>query len=304
MEKLLQKIQGKLSKDNFLSEIAKKLSGTEFNSLMLEIFKIRAAKVKPALLLREFKNNRFVGPATISTIKNRELALEWLKYADKKGFSAITLSPVSPLGTCSSIGTVSQNKVISSLRGTEVVADATNVLALKIAQDLEGITDKKQVHKYSTVHRHIRSQFFNNPDLSAHFDIFCMASGGFDTGSYAFVLQQLNEHIAIILDLLIISFSEADLYLKFFIKDDNNFLVTRLNQPDQVWSNMRFDFVTDLENKYYQVIQFKIFISLNGTEINIADGGVVDWTQQLSGNKKHRTIISGVGIELAQKLMD
>jgi hypothetical protein len=38
--------------------------------------------------------------------------------------------------------------------------------------------------------------------------------------------------------------------------------------------------------------------------INIADGGIVDWVQQLTGNKKLRTIISGVGLELAQKLMN
>jgi hypothetical protein len=304
MNRILKNIQNKLSKDHFLTEIAQKLSGTEFNSLLLEIFNIRAATIKPAQLLKEFEHNRFVEPAKIDTIKSRELELKWLKHADKKGFRAIILSPVSPLGTCSAMGKVNQNKIISSLRGTEVVADATNVLAMKIARDFKRVPDKNLLAKYSTVHRHIRSQFFNNPDFSAHFDLFCMVSGGFDRGSYIFELQQLNEHIGTILDLLKISFPQAKTYLQFYLKEENNTLKNILTESHHAWNAIKYDFLTDLENKYYQTIQFKIFISLNEREINIADGGIVNWIQQLTGNKKHRTMISGVGIELMLKLLD
>jgi hypothetical protein len=38
--------------------------------------------------------------------------------------------PVAPLGACAIMGHASQNKVLSALRGTEVVADPTNVMAL------------------------------------------------------------------------------------------------------------------------------------------------------------------------------
>jgi hypothetical protein len=303
MNKILKNIQDKLSNDHFLAEIAQKLSGTEFNSLLLEIFNARAATIKPARLLKEFENNRFVGPAKIDTIKSRELELTWLKHAEKNGFRAITLSPVSPLGTCSVMGKVNQNKIISSLRGTEVVADATNVLAMKIARDFKRGLNKNLLAKYSTVHRHTRSQFFNNPDFSAHFDVFCMVSGGFDRGNYIFEVQQLNEHIGTILDLVKISFPQARPYLKFYLKEDNKTLKNALTESHYAWNTIQYDFFTDLENKYYQAIQFKIFTSLNAREVNIADGGIVDWIQQLTGNKKHRAMISGVGIELMQKFI-
>jgi hypothetical protein len=43
------------------------------------------------------------------------------------------LSPVTPLGTCGVVGPVSQNRVVSTVRGTEVVSDSTNALAVEAA---------------------------------------------------------------------------------------------------------------------------------------------------------------------------
>jgi hypothetical protein len=43
-------------------------------------------------------------------------------------------------------------------------------------------------------------------------------------------------------------------------------------------------------------------IEINGGEAEIADGGFVDWTQQLLENGKERMLISGFGLELLYKL--
>ena len=51
-------------------------------------------------------------------------------------FEAVELSPLAPLGVCSVVGLASQNKIVSALRGTEVVSDPTNVLALECARRL------------------------------------------------------------------------------------------------------------------------------------------------------------------------
>ena len=52
------------------------------------------------------------------------------------------------------------------------------------------------------------------------------------------------------------------------------------------------------ENNYYKGIQFKMVIEVNGQVLEIADGGFVDWTQQLLGNRKERLLIAGFGLEL------
>lgn len=304
MNKILQKIYGRLSKDNFIDDIATKLSGTEFNSLMLEIFRKRSETIMPAQLLKEFEQNRFVQPAKTDTIKSREIELDWLKYADSRGFSVLTLSPLAPFGCCAAVGPVSQNKVLSSLKGTEVVSDITNVLALKTALEFKGETDKNKLARYATVHRHVRTQYFDNPNFSAHFSLFCMVTGGFDKGSFLFEIKHLHEHISVILSLLKRYFAPDEMYIKFYFKSQNERFSNLIKQDGNVWSNMKCTFITDLENKYYQTVQFKLFTRINNEEINIADGGIVDWMQKITGNKKHRLLISGVGLELMQRLLE
>ena len=56
------------------------------------------------------------------------------------------------------------------------------------------------------------------------------------------------------------------------------------------------------ENAYYKGIQFKVIITVNDREWEIADGGFVDWTQQLMGNGKERMLIGGFGLEFLYRL--
>jgi hypothetical protein len=56
------------------------------------------------------------------------------------------------------------------------------------------------------------------------------------------------------------------------------------------------------ENGYYLGVQFKLYIEWAGQEWEIADGGFVDWTQKLVGNRKERMLISGFGLELLYKM--
>jgi hypothetical protein len=57
------------------------------------------------------------------------------------------------------------------------------------------------------------------------------------------------------------------------------------------------------ENSYYRGVQYKLYIRVGGNEWEIADGGLVDWTQQLLGNRKERLMISGIGLELLFKML-
>jgi hypothetical protein len=54
-------------------------------------------------------------------------------------------------------------------------------------------------------------------------------------------------------------------------------------------------------NNYYKGLQFKADITVQGRHFEIADGGLVDWTQQLLNNKKERFFIAGFGLELLVK---
>ncbi len=303
MSKVIEKIHQKLGHGPPLTELAEKLSLSELNTFLLELYRLKAAQVEPAWLLRQFGQNRFVSPAAVDSLALRQTELDWLKYAREYNFHPLTLSPLAPLASCSAIGHVDQNNVLSAVRGTEVVSDATNVLALQIAQDAKATKDKNAVFRYAAAHRHVRGQAFDNPKFTAHFSVFCLASGGRDRGNYAFELGQLNEHLAIILNLLRRHFPEERLFIRFYRKKDASVFMERMEEyPNGIWTSLPHEFRDDLEHEYYHLIQAKVFLRLDEGEIDLADGGPVDWTQRLLSNKKHRLFISGIGLELVHKL--
>lgn len=59
---------------------------------------------------------------------------------------------------------------------------------------------------------------------------------------------------------------------------------------------------TALTGDYYYPLRFQTYLITGESEINLADGGVVDWTQKLLSNKRQRFFISANGLELAYKL--
>jgi len=290
---------------NLVNDLSEKLPASELNTLLLELFRTRAKKITPAELLRQFEKNRFASPSGVDTIDFKEFEIRCLKLAKSKGFIPITLSPLAPLGTCSAVAFVDQNNVVTALRGTEVVSDATNVFAILIASELK----KKKHHgliKYAATHRHVRSQALSNPAFTAHFGIFCLATGGLDTGSFTFELEQLIDHINIHFSVYSNEFdlNKEKLLLRLYLKEENEIFHQRLKDSMKNMSNLitvKIERQADTGN-YYKLVQFKFFLVRNGQEINLSDGGFVDWTQKLIPNKKHRLIISGVGTELIHKM--
>jgi len=287
-----------------LLERLQQLPGTELNSILLELFRQRAAAVSPAELLQQLEKNRFVTPSSLDVIAFKELETAWLKLAAGNGFSPFILSPLTPLGTCAAFKTVDQNNIVSALRGTEVMSDATNVFALLIAQQYKQ-TKTKQPIKLVTAERLVRAQGLSQPGHTAHFGIFCMATGGFNNGGYSFETEQLGQHLGIHLSLLS-SFNKSDLSIKILLKEENGPLHTAIQTAlEGISKEYATEIIQQQEpNAYYGLVQFKTFLQYKGNEINLSDGGFVDWTQQLLSNKKHRLLISGIGIELVYKLMN
>ncbi|MEV7021786.1 hypothetical protein [Kitasatospora sp. NPDC093558] len=60
--------------------------------------------------------------------------------------------------------------------------------------------------------------------------------------------------------------------------------------------------ITDDPNRatgrgYYTDLCYKIYATIHGRHVEIADGGFVDWTQRLTGSRKERLLISGYGVD-------
>ncbi|HYE80989.1 MAG TPA: hypothetical protein VEG39_02350 [Clostridia bacterium] len=310
----IDKILEKLGQKDLLDILVNKLTASELNSLLLEVYKMKTEALSPAELLNGYIANRFVKPACTNPREYLQLEADFYRIAEALSFTPIELSPVAQLGTCSVIATVNQNKVISALRGTEVMADVTNALALHICSLIKEMEPQdREVHspiRYCTSHRLIRTQKFDIPGFSAHFKIFCMVSSGRDTGSYGFEKQHLLEHITAYKEILRQLFHIEHIKIKLIKRGgytDPEGLVDRIlhhihNNTDGISIHTENP-GSEHDNQYYKGIQFKVNVDIKGSDLEIADGGFVDWSQKLLGNKKERMLISGMGVDFLLRLM-
>src|SRR5215469_4018320 len=132
IDPILERIQPEAGIPELVDVLVERLSPTDLKSLMLEVYRRRTRKVKPGQLLEQYEQDRFVRPSDLApeVMSNFE-RLMWSLLPDR--YTAIELSPVCPLGTNTAVATVDQNDVLTTIRNTEVVADATNVLAIECA---------------------------------------------------------------------------------------------------------------------------------------------------------------------------
>lgn len=294
----------KIEQDELVELLSTGKSGSELNTLLLEVFRLRNANRSPGELLRSYKENRFVKPATVDPIALKQLELELLKISQSHKYTPIQLSPVAPLGSCSVVGPTDQNKVISALRGTEVVADVTNLIALHIADGVKSgdLQNHSDLLRFSSTHRHVRAQKFPNlPGMLAHFSLYAMVTSGKDVGSYGFEKQAICEHIAVYREIFRSKY-QSEIEISFHARGgytDSKGLIERIVRHigEQMPDVMVKADTASSDNAYYKGLQFTIKTTIGGRECNIGDGGFVDWTQKLLENKKERMLISAIGLD-------
>lgn len=301
IQRIAQKCEGK----NIVDALAV-LPGADLNSLLLEVFNRRSAATTAPDLLRQYKQNRFVKPGDMDTITLLETQLATLRLLEKLHFKTVTLSPVSALGSCSVLGTVSQEKVMSAARGTEVMADATNALALHIAELKQ--QGGPAAMDFCAVQRHIRTQPLPSKAFTPHFTIACVVSAGVDKGSYGFECESMHKQTIAWMAVLKEVFGIHEMRLRFLHREgypDAQALLETVSRSltDRIPGLAIETIENSGANNYYTGLQFKVVIRVKEQEWEIADGGFTTWTQQLLGNKKERLLISGFGLELLKRVL-
>ena len=308
MNKIIERIEREAGVPGLVSILAKNLSPTDLQSILLEVYRTRSSRIQPSTILSDFESNRFV---QLSAVSPKSL-LKWEQIAFAhlpQEFQPVALSPVCPLGTNSVVAPVDQNWAVATARNTEVVSDSTNVLALECAlqrQELLQVNPKSSepVH-LATSHRLLRAQRHESSKSVVHFSSFALCSAGRDQGYLQFELIALKLHICFYLAALRAFLGQsASLRLS----------VTNLKSNNQVES-IETQLLTAIQSEfesiecifgehrtsgrgYYQDVCFHIHaIPSSGQRLELVDGGAVNWTQKLLSNAKERLIISGIGSE-------
>jgi hypothetical protein len=266
-------------------------------SLLMSVVEARAAQRTEANLLQQWQQDRFVQPCYVDQRTLNELDSHLLAAA--ASFEAIELAPVAPLGTCSAVALASQNKVVSTVRGTEVVSDPTNVLALECARRLR--ENRSGEVRLATSHRCVRAQAVPKvPGFAAHFRMFCLASAGHERENRDFTALALIEHIRTHLAAL----DRLERHGYAFPGRRLRVLASARNQPlaERVVRSIAGVPVTrePLEHDYYDGLRFMIHVQdPQANEIPFIDGGVFNWLKRLTSNGKLSFVASGMGSQLA-----
>jgi hypothetical protein len=268
-------------------------------TLLLDVMQRRAAERTPADLARQWARDPFV---QLSYIDQRTLvALDGHLLAAAHRFEAIELSPLAPLGASSVVGLTSQNKIVSALRGTEVVSDPTNVFALECARRLRA--DPTQVVRLATCHRCVRAQQAPKlPGYAQHFRIFCLATAGRESQDHALLVSALAEHITT--HLAALDRLEQHGYhfdqrrVRILATADRAALADRIATVTGVPAERE-----PLEHSYYGGLRFMINVrTRDGVDIPFVDGGTFDWVGKLAANHRLVFVASGMGAQLAAYL--
>ncbi|NLB91278.1 MAG: hypothetical protein GX786_08700 [Clostridiales bacterium] len=301
-DKMLNRILQKAGDEKLLERLLR-LPPADVNTLLLAVFEKRGEITEPKDVVKKYQNNRFVLPRESPPLKYFETVQRLLALAQKANIQGKLLSPAAPLGSCSAFGCVSQNNVVAALRGTEMLSDPTNMLAIMMAAELkEKKKDNQLPLHYCSAAQVVRAQKFpEKPGVYNHFGLFGMVSSGTDRGSYRCEKEMLSKQIQYYQNVFSKEYGQQLFltvskrggytdgkgfweYLVAFIKEEFPLIPLTLDTSQQ-------------ENAYYQGLNFKMYTKSAGRYIEVGDGGFVDWISQMTGNKKQRCLISALGID-------
>ena len=206
------------------------------------------------------------------------------------------------------MATISQNRIISTVRGSEVVSDPTNALAVEAAI-------RRQMQRSGRVdlaasHRVIRAQALDRPGLSAHFRLFALVSSGRDLGSGRTEAQMLIDHLGYWTAALAALLPQRDVRLTFTSFDCpvlqerfcDTVMPTILNTAPHI--QLAQDQTRTQGAGYYSGAALAIYAHNGQDWVDVGDGGLTTWTRDLLQDHKERCLISCLATERLAALVE
>ena len=186
------KIIERIASEAGLPNLPSALSGlppSDMQSLLMHVFQARTAGIEISDVLRT-ADRPLLQPSKIDARLFNTFDRAAFEVAES--FEAIELAPVCGLGLNRVLGAIDQNSVLTTIRRAEVLGDATMQMAMECALRRK---NSSRIVRLASSHRVVRLQPFNVPGFVPHFRLFSMVTAGRDTGSLAFEIQHLGEHI-------------------------------------------------------------------------------------------------------------
>ncbi|HET8671590.1 MAG TPA: hypothetical protein VFM05_13450, partial [Candidatus Saccharimonadales bacterium] len=116
-------------------------------------------------------------------------------------FDMVELSPVTAFGSNSVLASVSQKTVLTTSRGTEVVADGVTALTLEAARRRHNSSPTSPIH-LATLHRELRTQQHEQPGFTPHFHALSLISTERVSQPEDFKARTFSDHAKAYLDVI------------------------------------------------------------------------------------------------------
>jgi hypothetical protein len=270
--------------------LTERLAPTDLQSLLLAVQRARSARLTPADVLRAYERNRLLHPASIEPA--RRAAIEQLAFSLlPDGYELVELSPVAPLGAVTALTSLSQDVALATVRGSEVVSDATNVLALEAATRRR--RDRSRLALLATVQRVVRVHAAEGPGVHPHFALLGLVAAGRDRGGHELETDVLAGQLDFYVRLLAAAGArELRVLLTPLDERAGTDVLDRLRERHR-HVDAALDTSRERGRGYYTDVCFDV----RAGDVSIVDGGFVDWTQRLLSDRKERLLISGAGVE-------
>jgi hypothetical protein len=299
----LRRILDRAGSRELLDLLGDEMPGADVTTFLLEVMRRRASDVSAGDLMRRYGSDRFVVPSAVPFDRLRRTQ-DRLLAALPAGFEVLELAPLIPLGAHSAIAPVDQNNVVSTVRGSEVAADPTNGLALEAAlrrrRILRNAPRSSASVRLAAIQRAVRGQRYEGAMSFAHFQIFALVTAGRDEGGLTFERESASEHVLFVCQGVVNAGADrVRMELTDFGEGRLAPVVDAVTEALSTRSDVEVLDRPDREEArgYYRGFCFKAFASFGDATIEVADGGHVDWTQQLVPSRKERLMITGLGVD-------
>jgi hypothetical protein len=268
---------------------------------LLALARDHAGSRRPADLVSQWMTDATVGPS--QTDQRTATAYDALALESAADYEALLLSPVAPIGTNSVIAPTSQDRTLTTTRGSEVVSDPTNVLALECARRLR--VDPRTPVRLCTAHQVLRMQrVAAGPGHTQHFRLFSLAEAGPGLADDGFEVQAIVAQLGAYRRMLDSAAQAHGLVWDrpvATIRTDDRLpaiaervrAAVHADQPDV---DVRLE---PLESSYYGGL--RILFGVHGRDGVLRewiDLGVFDWVAQLTSNRRQRFVASAIGLQL------
>jgi hypothetical protein len=283
------------------------LPPTDLQTLLMTVARARARKVTAARVMQRWSQDRFVRPSSCDPrLLARLEARLWDLLPDR--FAGVDLSPLAPLGTCSALAPVDQHRIVSTVRGTEVLSDPTNALAIEAAarrREQGGVQGRVDL---AACHRVVRAQTFAAGN-AAHFRLFALVSSARDRGSGRIQAELLIDHISFWQRALAELLPGAATRITVTVFG-HQVLAERLRDTIQPAVSAGGPASTGpgpvpvVEDParthgagYYSAAAIGLRADADGRTVDVGDGGLTTWTAQLLGDAKECCLVSCAATE-------